>query len=1039
MPHAFWGRRKMNEITPKQKTDANWLLRHSKGKPEGSIRSRIAKILDSLDIENEPDYEPPGAGGPSDLYLPRRRTFIETKAGGLAKDPHKPQPRENNESPKEQLERYLRAELVYELGCLPLEADPDRSWTGILTDGRTWHVWRYAHEENAPSVAVAENFCPANAEELISRLKGFLEGDLVGKPWIPSDPISIFEPFLEELREIHARLHGEPEKHTQTKRRLWLDMLRTSSMAPENEAARQRLFTAHTFLVSLARGVIHALEEERPATNGGKERDVSKTLGDGFCAWIVETTEGEQWGERLLQKISSYEWRRRPGDVLRPLYEKFVGARDRKIFGEFYTPDWLADLMVREICDDDWCEQAVSAAMTAHRTKSDVHGIGVLDPTCGSGTFLYFAVRRLLRAIEPHNIANPERAAIVCMLVNGMDIHPVAAEISRATLMRALPAEPPQGKGSLHIHEGDALMLRADDEHSLFQPSEGEILIRTPQGGEIRLPNTLVDRRTFADDLRRLIESAVKESRFPEDLVAGLHEDNARAVRDCHKQLKKVVEKEGNSVWTWYIRNITGPYRLAERKVDRIVANPPWVRMAEIQVEGRKRLLEGFAKNPDMALWPGGEQAPHFDIAQLFVKRARFLYLESPDKNPAAWLVKKSALRAGHWRNFREWHKDICTQTLDLEELKPFGSGDARRACVLFEHQASTLEKSKALHIVASFTGNRPQATDRLEDIRSRLVFRMAPSRLPQSPSDYLSPKGEPLFRQGATITPKVLVVVSKSAPAKGGTHKDVTTARSQQKPWNKVDPQSGQIPARWVRPLLVSKAILPFALNAEAKLEAIIPTNKRGELLKSSPDPGVQSRFWKRLDRIYRERRGKGENTPSTLVDQMDYASKLSAQLSFSGNLRTMVIYPKSGDIMRACRICPGAAFLDFTLYRLEVSSEAEAAYLVALLNAPCLNTAFVQSRRSLRDFHLHPWRRVPIRRYDESNAVHVALTQQTARAEEIAQAWLSGPTRPATRWKQVGLSSRLRQLLAEQGVLGKIDELVREILPDQAAVLAN
>ena len=92
--------------------------------------------------------------------------------------------------------------------------------------------------------------------------------------------------------------------------------------------------------------------------------------------------------------------RRRPGDVLRPLYEQFVDERDRKAFGEFYTPDWLAEFIVREICDDAWCETAVAKALAARQQGVDLEGVGVLDPTCGSGTFLYHAVTRILASLR---------------------------------------------------------------------------------------------------------------------------------------------------------------------------------------------------------------------------------------------------------------------------------------------------------------------------------------------------------------------------------------------------------------------------------------------------------------------------------------------------------------------------------------------------------------------------------------------------------------------------------------------------------------
>ena len=50
------------------------------------------------------------------------------------------------------------------------------------------------------------------------------------------------------------------------------------------------------------------------------------------------------------------------------------------------------------------------------------------------------------------------------------------------------------------------------------------------------------------------------------------------------------------------------------------------------------------------------------------------------------------------------------------------------------------------------------------------------------------------------------------------------------------------------------------------------------------------------------------------------------------------------------------------------------EAAYLKILLNAGCLQQTFADARASGRDFHLQPWRKVPIPRYDKSVALHKA-----------------------------------------------------------------
>jgi type I restriction-modification system DNA methylase subunit len=79
--------------------------------------------------------------------------------------------------------------------------------------------------------------------------------------------------------------------------------------------------------------------------------------------------------QRLAQSFVVYDLKKINEDLLKQLYQNLVDPATRHELGEFYTPDWLAELTLREI---------------------DYHpGQSLLDPSCGSGTFLFLAIRRL--------------------------------------------------------------------------------------------------------------------------------------------------------------------------------------------------------------------------------------------------------------------------------------------------------------------------------------------------------------------------------------------------------------------------------------------------------------------------------------------------------------------------------------------------------------------------------------------------------------------------------------------------------------------
>ena len=298
-----------------------------------------------------------------------------------------------------------------------------------------------------------------------------------------------------------------------------------------------------------------------------------------------------------------------------------VARSDRKVFGEFYTPDWLAELVVETVLDGEWRRNAVSQALRTDPRHT--RGIGALDPACGSGTFLYHAARRLLdtEPLSGSGVTDIQKAAAVARLVNGIDIHPVAAEIARATLMRALPSAPPDGTAGLHVYQGDTLMISATAAASTMF-SEVQRTVRrwwrwTRRGGCCRCRRASC--RIPASARRWMVSSTP-----PLSLTSSCRRTSSMRRTDSDKDmlteafrmLSDIIANDGNSVWAWYIRNVTAPLRLADRKIDRLVANPPWVKMAEIQTKDRKGALEDRAKTT--GLWVGRNQAPHFDIAQLF-------------------------------------------------------------------------------------------------------------------------------------------------------------------------------------------------------------------------------------------------------------------------------------------------------------------------------------------------------------------------------------------------------------------------------------
>ena len=286
------------------------------------------------------------------------------------------------------------------------------------------------------------------------------------------------------------------------KRRLWENLLRAAlgeiASASGGPAELDDLFIRHTYLslvIGMAVQASFGIDLRQVAANdpsdllqGRRFRDATGLSGiieSDFFAWPDEVG-GHDLLRTLARRVARFDWPNAPPDIAAILYETVIPPEERRTLGEYYTPAWLARAMVRELVDDPLRQS-------------------VLDPACGSGTFIAEAVGHFLEAAgdrqnqdfrdygisrigdagNPHqsNPANPDNPVNLDsddppldpkelldrlrVAVTGIDVHPVAVHLARAAW--ALAARPAidaavragyDASGSVPVYLGDALQLR---------------------------------------------------------------------------------------------------------------------------------------------------------------------------------------------------------------------------------------------------------------------------------------------------------------------------------------------------------------------------------------------------------------------------------------------------------------------------------------------------------------------------------------------------------------------------------------------------
>ena len=282
--------------------------------------------------------------------------------------------------------------------ALYLEAIKHRTPLGVLTDGIRFEV--YSLDEGELTLIDRENL-ETLVDDITSAYLWF-EAYLFSARDVVPTPEDIVRRFggdspvflgaRRTLREMFRAARADPA--VQVKYDEWDRLLakvygqRVEALTSGQQA--EDLFLRHTYLVLVARVIAFvATMGRRPRGTDvlgivdGKafQRVAANLVEEDFFAWVLAdsiVTQTRTLLNALVAYLGQYDLSRLGEmDLLQRLYQDLVDPASRHDLGEFYTPDWLAELTLRE--------------------ADCIPGRSILDPACGSGTFLLRRFACLLR------------------------------------------------------------------------------------------------------------------------------------------------------------------------------------------------------------------------------------------------------------------------------------------------------------------------------------------------------------------------------------------------------------------------------------------------------------------------------------------------------------------------------------------------------------------------------------------------------------------------------------------------------------------
>lgn len=427
----------------------------------------------------------------------------------------------------------------------------------------------------------------------------------------------------------------------------WETLCNVWGVPAAEEVSRQVLFCLQTYFALVAKlvalvvlegatgaSLVKPLQDEDDVLAGFRLLESGEltaptgamnVIEPGVFSWYLEEkTEGLEVALRRLVEIASeYSAEivdvspRVAKDILKDLFQRLLPRSIRHRLGEYYTPDWLAHRLL---------DQVAGPRGLTFTTK-------VLDPACGSGTFLVEVISRMILNAgdeDPHVMLE----SIVRNVV-GFDLSPLAVQASKVNYLLAIAPLFRHGRAPIFIPVFLADSVSPPRRTGLL---EGDAYTLDTSEGEWRLPASLSEPASLQvlDSLfHKCLEKGSSRAEFEAEAgqtLPGLADSDSRVAAELGTLYEKLSELHNlgrNGMWWSLVANAFAPS--LQEPFDYVVGNPPWVSWETLPERYRRAnddlWLQYRLRPSDPHERRQASQHVKLDLSMLFVARSIDRYL----------------------------------------------------------------------------------------------------------------------------------------------------------------------------------------------------------------------------------------------------------------------------------------------------------------------------------------------------------------------------------------------------------------------------
>lgn len=297
-----------------------------------------------------------------------------------------------------------------------------------------------------------------------------------------------------------------------------------------------------------------------------KKLGISNFLEGDFFGGYLYFWDGDLYDliKQMIEKFENYDYSsinlepELARDLLKNVYHNLFPRELRHNLGEYYTPDWLADFLIDKMNIDFSGEKVI------------------LDPTCGSGTFIVLLIKRYIN--NNINLDNQQLLNGILNSIKGYDLNPLAVISARANYIISLGELLNERRGNIEIpiYLCDSMLTILEE-----KKEDEDCYVLSTKAGNFPIPVNVVKNgkaNRLLDTLNKCIKLNCSTSEFIEKVLKEniqLTSTEQHILEKLYNTMHELERKGLDGIWANVIKNSFAP--LFQKKVDYIIGNPPWI------------------------------------------------------------------------------------------------------------------------------------------------------------------------------------------------------------------------------------------------------------------------------------------------------------------------------------------------------------------------------------------------------------------------------------------------------------------------------